>query len=163
MSVKTGFLYSFWNKENELLYIGKTEQSLLSRLNGHNHLPSEAYEEIETIKFIYCPNPIKLDALEKLSISVLNPYYNSRDIYETENFENIYNINLIDELKWVILPEEIFYFNKKEIGLTAEEKKERVRRGVAIAKAQGKYKGKPKIPIDENYFLSECKKWRNGD
>ena len=39
---------------------------------------------------------------------------------------------------------------------------ERTLEGVAIAKEQGKYKGKPKKKIDEQAFRRECKKWRDG-
>ncbi len=34
--------------------------------------------------------------------------------------------------------------------------------GIAIAKASGKYKGKPKLSIDEEALKRECKKWRDG-
>ena len=34
--------------------------------------------------------------------------------------------------------------------------------GIAIAKAAGKYKGKPKLSIDEEALKRECKKWRAG-
>lgn len=39
---------------------------------------------------------------------------------------------------------------------------ERTLEGVAIAKEEGKYKGKPKKKIDEQAFRRECKKWRDG-
>ena len=39
---------------------------------------------------------------------------------------------------------------------------ERQREGIAIAKAQGKYKGRQPIPIDEERFKTECAKWRAG-
>ena len=39
---------------------------------------------------------------------------------------------------------------------------ERQREGIAIAKAQGKYKGRQPIPIDIERFKSECAKWRAG-
>ena len=35
--------------------------------------------------------------------------------------------------------------------------------GIAIAKEQGKFKGKPKMTIDEDAFKRECKHWRNGE
>ena len=35
--------------------------------------------------------------------------------------------------------------------------------GIAIAKEQHKFKGKPKMTIDEDAFKRECKKWRNGE
>lgn len=40
---------------------------------------------------------------------------------------------------------------------------ERQREGIAIAKAQGKYKGRKPIEIDENRFRAVCSKWRYGE
>ena len=40
---------------------------------------------------------------------------------------------------------------------------ERQREGIAIAKAQGKYKGRQPIPFDEARFKAECAKWRRGE
>lgn len=35
--------------------------------------------------------------------------------------------------------------------------------GIAIAKAEGKYKGKQPLNIDESKFRSVCSRWRNGE
>ena len=35
--------------------------------------------------------------------------------------------------------------------------------GIAIAKKQGKYKGRQPIKIDESLFKSVCKRWKNGE
>lgn len=40
---------------------------------------------------------------------------------------------------------------------------QRQKEGIAIAKSQGKYKGKPPIKIDEKQFKAVCKRWRSGD
>ena len=40
---------------------------------------------------------------------------------------------------------------------------QRQREGIAIAKQQGKYKGRKPLPFNEEKFRAECKKWRNGD
>ena len=40
---------------------------------------------------------------------------------------------------------------------------ERQREGIAIAKAAGKYKGRQPIPIDEERFRAEVKRWRAGE
>jgi len=40
---------------------------------------------------------------------------------------------------------------------------ERQREGIAIAKAQGKYKGRKPIPFDVERFKLECAKWRRGE
>lgn len=39
---------------------------------------------------------------------------------------------------------------------------QRTREGIAIAKEEGKYKGKPKMKIDESAFRKEVKRWRDG-
>lgn len=46
--------------------------------------------------------------------------------------------------------------------LERETIRERQKEGVAIAKAQGKYKGRQPIPIDVERFKVECAKWRAG-
>lgn len=40
---------------------------------------------------------------------------------------------------------------------------QRQREGIAIAKQNGKYKGRKPMPLDESKFRAECKKWRNGE
>ena len=40
---------------------------------------------------------------------------------------------------------------------------QRQREGIAIAKQQGKYKGRKPLPFDEAKFRAECQKWRDGE
>lgn len=40
---------------------------------------------------------------------------------------------------------------------------QRQREGIEIAKAEGKYKGKPRIKFDESQFRTECNKWLAGE
>lgn len=40
---------------------------------------------------------------------------------------------------------------------------QRVREGIEIAKAQNKYKGKPKKDIDKDKFIRVCREWRKGN
>lgn len=46
--------------------------------------------------------------------------------------------------------------------LERETIRERQREGIAIAKAEGKYKGRQPMPVDEKQFRRECAKWRAG-
>lgn len=39
---------------------------------------------------------------------------------------------------------------------------QRQREGIEIAKAEGKYKGRPQMKFDESQFRSECEKWLSG-
>jgi len=47
--------------------------------------------------------------------------------------------------------------------LEREQILQRQREGIDIAKAAGKYKGKPKMQIDDSALERECKKWRAGE
>ena len=40
---------------------------------------------------------------------------------------------------------------------------ERQREGIEIAKAEGKYKGRKPVPIDEAKFRAVCARWRAGE
>ena len=40
---------------------------------------------------------------------------------------------------------------------------ERQREGIAVAKAEGKYKGKPKLKIDREQFTKLAARWRSGE
>ena len=40
---------------------------------------------------------------------------------------------------------------------------QRQREGIAIAKAEGKYKGRKKQAVDEDRFKAVCARWRSGD
>ena len=54
------------------------------------------------------------------------------------------------------------YLQCSEAELERECILQRTREGVAIAKEEGKYKGKPKMKIDEVAFRKEVKRWRDG-
>ena len=47
--------------------------------------------------------------------------------------------------------------------LEREQIKQRQAEGIAIAKEQKKYKGKPKTKIDENKMRAVCAEWRSGN
>ena len=40
---------------------------------------------------------------------------------------------------------------------------QRKREGIAIAKQEGKYRGRSPLPFNEDKFRAECKKWRTGE
>lgn len=40
---------------------------------------------------------------------------------------------------------------------------ERQREGIAIAKAEGKYKGRKPVEIEDSQFRAVCKRWRSGE
>ncbi len=40
---------------------------------------------------------------------------------------------------------------------------QRQREGIAIAKQEGKYRGRSPLPFNEDKFRAECQKWRDGE
>ena len=47
--------------------------------------------------------------------------------------------------------------------LEREQLKQRQREGIEIAKAQGKYKGRKPVEVDEKRFKEVCARWRSGE
>ena len=157
-----GFIYSFWDKEDNLLYIGKTEGALLDRLRAHNHCVKTLYEETMTIKFFSCPNPLILDVVEKLLIGQLSPIYNIKDIYDKVSInEFIEMTNFSYNYKWVELPRDVFRFTNSK--LTKEEIKQRQAEGIKKAKKEGKYKGRKPKEYDTELFRQMLTEWRAGE
>lgn len=87
-------------------------------------------------------------------------------------------LSLVDELKhkgvaFVSLKEKIDtstpqgQFMLTVFGALAQLEREsilqRQKEGIAIAKAEGKYKGRQPIKVDENAFREVCAKWRAGN
>ena len=177
MSEKSiGFIYSFWDKENNLLYVGKTTQELLTRLRAHHHCKNEMYKKVKYIKFFNCSNPLILTNIEIYLINKLKPIYNALDVYEnTEEFleyEKFFNLQNFS-YTWIELPEEIFNFSNytsrsvgsdnKILKLSPDEIKERQKIGIEKAKAKGKYTGRQPINIDFELWETLYKKWKNKE
>ena len=87
-------------------------------------------------------------------------------------------LNIVDELQkkgvdFISLKEKIDTstpqgkFMLTVFGAMAELEREQIlqrqKEGIAIARAEGKYKGKPRKSIDEAALVAECKKWRAGE
>lgn len=170
-----GFIYSFWDKENNLLYIGKTTQELLTRLRTHHHCKNEMYKKVKYIKFFNCSNPLILANIEIYLINKLKPIYNTSEVYENaeefleyEKFFNLQNFSYI----WTEIPEEVFNFSNytsrsvgadnKILKLSPDEIKERQRIGIEKAKANGVYKGRKRKEIDIEKFKMMCIEWKQG-
>lgn len=68
-------VYRFINNEGEIIYIGKAK-NLIKRLNGHNHLPKECYEEIQKIEYCTFANEYEMDFAERYFIPKFHTKYN---------------------------------------------------------------------------------------
>ena len=69
-------VYRFVNENNEIIYIGKAKD-LRNRINTHNHLPQECYEERIKIEYTSFKTETDMDFAERYYILTLNPKYNT--------------------------------------------------------------------------------------
>lgn len=92
-----GFLYRFLNEKGEIIYIGKTlSKNLLTRMNGHNHLPPEAYMEKSKVECVEIESKGDLAIYEMVYINKYKPKYNKANKYDDEMQISI------PELQWII-------------------------------------------------------------
>ena len=69
-------VYRFLNKDNEIIYIGKAKD-LKNRLNGHNHLPAECYDERINIEYVEFEYEEDMNFAERYYIQKNSPKYNT--------------------------------------------------------------------------------------
>lgn len=156
-----GYLYRFLDENNNILYIGKTEKDVITRLRNHNHLPKDCYEQVVNIEYAEVKLNGNLAILEIYLINKYIPPYNNAG-------KDIAGTSLILDtsfLEWHTLDLHacgIKLKSKKKTLLTPEERKEHQRIGIERAKAQGKYKGRKRIDIDKKSFIEACTRWRDG-
>ena len=90
------FVYRYFNKENELIYIGLTEVSPKVRLLDRKNGEVDWYDEIERVEYVEFNNSKEMTFCEFYLISKIKPKYNTKD---TE-FDLSYDIPYFDNLTW---------------------------------------------------------------
>ena len=165
-----GFLYRFLDKENNILYVGKTTKALMERLRQHNHLPTKCYQSINQIDYKEINSNADLGILETYYINKYLPIYNV-----DSKGEQTTSLILTDPyMDWkefdfkaygLNIQEHTYFDNprKEKNKLTPEEIKEHQRLGIERAKAEGKYKGRKRKEIDKEAFEKDCIRWRQGE
>lgn len=93
-----GGLYRFLDKDNNVIYIGKTS-NLEARIEQHfskyGHLPKECYDNVRKIEFIKINNKTDMGIEELYYINKYQPIFNTKDKNsETASIE-------IKERKWI--------------------------------------------------------------
>ena len=61
------YIYKFLNKENEVLYVGKTQNidtRIKFHMDGNGHLTEDCYKKIDQIEFSCFLNKIEMDIYE---------------------------------------------------------------------------------------------------
>lgn len=135
----------------------KADKYFIEKVSGKN---TERKELKEMLKFVREDDTVIVESISRLA-------RNTKDL-----------LNIIDELN----KKNVSFVSKKEnidtrtpqgkfmltvFGALAELEREctleRQAEGIAIAKEQGKYKGKPKKEINIDDFKKVCGKWRKGE
>jgi hypothetical protein len=102
------FIYRFKDKNENIIYIGKTKLSLERRFNSHKHLPDECYKEIEKIEYLAFNNKRDMDISERYFISKIKPTYNTEYIDENININNS-ELDSLYNSEWLIYLRKTFF------------------------------------------------------
>ena len=89
-------IYRFLNKDNEIIYIGKAKD-LKNRLNSHNHLPKECYDERIKIEYVSFDTMDEADIVERYLISKVKPKYNT----DFKSKEIAMTIDVFESFQWI--------------------------------------------------------------
>ena len=132
------------------------EKVFIDKASGKN---AERKQLKEMLTYIREGDTVTVESISRIA-------RNTRDLLTITETINSRGANFVS-LKEAIntsTPQGKFIFTL--FGAMAELEREcivqKTREGVAIAKEQGKYKGKPKKKIDEVAFRKEVKRWRDG-
>lgn len=88
-------LYLIYNKEDELLYIGKAKNlysRIISHLNGSSNL-KDIYHNFYKVKMIFVNDPLYRELYETYMINTLKPLLNVEKVitYRSMRYEENYN------------------------------------------------------------------------
>lgn len=134
------YIYRFKNKNQEVIYIGKTID-LENRIKKHKHLENKCYEEVETVEYITLNTIDDMDIAERYLIAKYKPKYNKIYKYTCITL----SINDLDNIIWTELKNHKFIKDEESLILDKFEGKE-------IVKSYKLYE-----PIQRE-FLEFCKK-----
>lgn len=154
------YLYRFLDKNGNVIYVGRTDQPLIDRINTHNHLPERCYKDRKKIEYSICKDKPTLVIYELYYINKWKPKYNTVQKYKDE-------IGLqLPELTWELYnPKDFFQNNtknkkKKKYGIEPREKRICTNKKVwsDFKNAIDKY---PKKTIEEFIELVESREINN--
>ena len=121
------YIYRFLNKENEIIYIGKTTD-LKRRIVTHDHLPKQCYNEKVKVEFIEFESPDEMDLAERYFIPKYKPKYN------TLMKDRVINISLseFDSRGWTDMENLKKFQTQKKIDRKIDRKIDKIKRDIEI-------------------------------
>lgn len=70
-------LYKFLDVNNDLLYIGISDNDILTRLKQHTHLSTECYELVEFVEYCEFDTKCDVELIERYLVSKYKPNFNT--------------------------------------------------------------------------------------
>lgn len=140
------YIYRFLNKNNEVLYVGKTYNELLKRILGHVNLKlltDSQLREIDKIQFIEISNAFDWHILEIFYINYFKAKYNKEFQCQEELFKIINTKEIVGKYCWKDI------ITKKEFLEILENSKNKYRR-------DGILKVQKEIQLTQKEFNKLC-------
>ena len=78
------FLYRFLNKNNNIIYVGKTTNPMKKRMNRHRHCPKQCYQERTKVLYAELETKADLFIYEVYYINKYMPKYNKATKYKKQ-------------------------------------------------------------------------------
>ena len=136
------------------LGIEKIYQEKVSGKNADRKELKEMLSFVRTGDVVYC------DSISRIS-------RNTRDLLNIIDTLNAKGVEFVSIKEAIDTRSPQGQFMLTVFGALAELEREsmleRQREGIRAAQVRGAYQGKPKLSIDEDRFVAECKKWRAGE
>lgn len=107
--MKNYFVYRYFNKDNELIYVGLTDVSPYTRLKKRENGEVNWFDEINRIECIEFKNSKEMVFCEYYLIAKLKPKYNIKDT----QYDIDYSIDYFDNLEWRKWDKEEYIKQKK--------------------------------------------------
>lgn len=109
------YVYVMYNKNNEVLYVGKTKNIRL-RINQHFNCNKDWKNDINHIKYMNCYTEVDMSIYEIYLINILKPRYNKSLLFSGDTNLNLHynltNYNIDTYYKYLLSEEEKNKFKK---------------------------------------------------
>lgn len=160
--MKIGYIRVSTAEQNEnrqviMMAEQQTERNFIDKQSGKN---ADRPALKEMLSFVREGDTVVVESISRLARS-------TRDLLTIVDTLTQKNVNFISLKESIDTTTPTGRFTLTIFAALAELEREttlqRQSEGIAIAKAEGKYKGRQPIKIDEEQFRKVCKRWRNGE
>ncbi len=118
------YVYRFLDESDNIIYVGKSKQSLEQRFRGHGHLPKQCYDLVYKIEFIECPTESDMSIKE---IYYINKYHNNKNFFNILDTTEL-PMSVVFDDEWIMYEGPLDFHFYKSINYTqGYTKKQKIR------------------------------------